>query len=149
MAVFVNVFLVSFIAAATFGITFNIPKTTVIPCGFVGMIGWVLYIGLFNGAHLNEVFSTFIASFVIAVISQFLARFYKNPVIVFNVSGIIPLVPGGLAYNTMRYFVESNYMDAMASASKVLLIAGAIAFGLVLAGIIPEILRRFRTRPTP
>lgn len=35
--------LTSFIASAAFGIIFNIPKKLLINCGFVGMVGWIIY----------------------------------------------------------------------------------------------------------
>lgn len=136
----VQSFLVSFMASAGFGILFNVPKKTVAAGGFAGMIGWVLYNALAHGNGLNVVLATAISSFIVATISQIFARFYKMPVIVFSVAGIIPLVPGGLAYNTMRHLVANDYNVAVGYASQAFLISGAIAFGLVLGGVITQFL---------
>lgn len=141
-ALIVETFVVSFIASAGFGVIFNVPRKSIVAGGIAGMIGWVLYSVLAEHFGLNAVMATAISSFVVATISQFFARFYKMPVIVFSVAGIIPLVPGGLAYSTMRHLVGNDYSVAIKSASQVFLISGAIAFGLVLAGVITQLLVR-------
>ncbi|MNR58524.1 hypothetical protein D3C85_1795460 [compost metagenome] len=88
--------------------------------------------------------ATLIASFVVTIISQFFAKIYKTPVIVFSVSGIIPLVPGGLAYDAMRNVVQNHYDVAVQLAAKAFLLSGAIAFGLVFSEVINVLLRRTR-----
>ncbi|HEU5138917.1 MAG TPA: threonine/serine exporter family protein [Bacillales bacterium] len=138
----VQAVMVSFVAAAGFGVLFNVPKKTIAAGGIAGMAGWVLYQGLAVGYEMNQILATAIASFVVAMISQLFARVLKMPVIVFSVSGIIPLVPGGLAYNTMRHLVGNDFFAATELASQVFLISGAIAFGLVLASVIAQVLLR-------
>ncbi|SFD46609.1 Uncharacterized membrane protein YjjB, DUF3815 family [Bacillus sp. OV194] len=136
----------SFIASAGFGILFNVPKKAVIPGGICGMIGWLIFEGMSGNSQFDLVLATAMASFVVAGISHLYARIHRMPVIIFSVSGIIPLVPGGGAYDTMRQLVENDYNAAIQLGSQTFLISGAIAFGLVLAGtIIPIILRSQRT----
>ncbi len=79
---------------------------------------------------------------MIAVISQFFAKWYKTPMIIFSVAGIIPLVPGGLSYDAMRKFVENDYNQATQLAAKVFMISGAIAMGLVLAEVINQVVKQ-------
>jgi uncharacterized membrane protein YjjB (DUF3815 family) len=133
----------SFLATGAFGIIFNAPKETLVKCGLIGMGGWVIYY-LLEGYTNNAVFATLSATVFIAVLSQELAKFYKTPVIIFSVAGIIPLVPGGLAYDAMRNFVENDYNTAIGLAAKVLMIAGAIAFGLVFSEVINQVIRKIR-----
>lgn len=132
---------VSFIASAAFAIIFNVPRQTLLQCGFVGMFGWIVYI-LSLRMDLEAVPATLLASFVVAVVSQLFAKIYKTPIIVFNVAGIIPLVPGGLAYDSMRNVVESRYDIALQLAVKPLLISGAIAVGLIFSEVIYQLIRR-------
>lgn len=132
----------SFIASAAFGIIFNVPKQAILKCGFAGMIGWIIYITLERQYGFDTVLATVIAAFFIAVVSQFFAKIYKTPIIVFNVSGIIPLVPGGLAYDAMRHFVENDYNTAIQLAAKAFMISGAIAIGLVFSEVINQMIRR-------
>lgn len=135
----------SFIAAATFGVLFNVPKNSLIQCGLVGMIGWILYYQLVE-IDVHVIFSTLVAAFVVGVISQFFAKKYKTPIIIFSVSGIIPLVPGGLAYDAMRHFVENDYNMAIVLATKVMMLAGAIAMGMILADVINQLMMKYVRR---
>ncbi|PLR78439.1 hypothetical protein CU633_05535 [Bacillus sp. V3-13] len=136
----------SFIASAAFGIIFNIPGKSLLQCGFVGMVGWVVYI-LLAESYFDVALATVIASFVIGVISQIFARTYKTPIIIFSVAGIIPLVPGGLAYDAMRNFVENNYNSALQLAAKAFMISGAIAIGLVISEVINQMIRKSTAQP--
>jgi len=131
----------SFIATGAFGIIFNAPKETLVKCGLIGMGGWLIYY-LLEGYLNDAILATLIATIFISVLSQELAKFYKTPVIIFSVAGIIPLVPGGLAYDAMRNFVENDYNAALGLAAKVFMLAGAIAFGLVFSEVINRVIRK-------
>ncbi|GMB10105.1 threonine/serine exporter family protein [Thermolongibacillus altinsuensis] len=133
--------LTSFIATAAFGIIFNVPKKLLLNGGLVGMIGWFIYIS-FVEYDFDSVLATFVATFFIALISQLFARIYKTPMTIFSVSGIIPLVPGGLAYEAMRHFVINDYNLALQLAAKAFMISGAIAMGLVFSEVINQIIKK-------
>ncbi|MFC4802754.1 threonine/serine exporter family protein [Neobacillus sp. GCM10023253] len=135
----------SFIATGAFGILFNAPRNTLVKCGLIGAGGWLVYY-LVEGYYDDPVLGTLLATVFIAVLSQELAKLYKTPVIIFSVAGIIPLVPGGLAYNAMRNFVEENYNTALGSAAQVLMLAGTIAFGLVFSEVINQVIRKINER---
>lgn len=142
MAVFLQM-ITSFIATGAFGIIFNAPKGSLVKCGLIGMGGWIIYYVTEEFTH-DPVIATFGATLFVGIVSFILAKVYKTPVIIFSVAGIIPLVPGGLAYETMRYFVMNEYNSAVASAAKVLLLSGAIAFGLVFAEVINQVVKKMR-----
>lgn len=131
----------SFFAASAFGVLFNAPKKSLIQCGVVGMFGWLVYTLLvYEG--IDAVPATVAAAVLVSILSQLCARIFKTPIIIFNVSGIIPLVPGGLAYDAMRNFVENDYNLAIQFAAKALLISGAIALGLVFSEIVNQVIRK-------
>jgi len=134
----------SFIGSAGFGIIFNAPRESIVKCGFVGMIGWICYYILTQNG-IDSIPATASASALIALISQFFAKLYKTPMTIFIVGGIIPLVPGGMAYNAMRSFVENDYNSAINYAAKSFLISGSIAIGLILSEVLYQIaLKSFR-----
>lgn len=133
----------SFIASAGFGILFHAPKRSLVQCGLVGMLGWILYVLLME-AGLNAIGASLGASFAVTVLSQLLAKAYKTPIIVFSAAGIIPLVPGGLAYDAMRNVVENRYDVAVQLAAKAFMISGAIAIGLVFSEVLNQFIRRSR-----
>ncbi len=131
----------SFIASAAFAILFNAPKRTLLQCGISGVIGWMIYL-LLHSMGMEAVFSTVTATFLVGVVGQYFARWYKEPVIIFSVAGIIPLVPGGLAYDAMRSFVENEYNLAVQLAAQAFLLSGSIAIGLVLSEVLGQLLVR-------
>ncbi len=128
----------SFIASATFAILFNAPRRTLFICGLVGMVGWIIYFELVLRQY-DYVPATLIAAMVISVLCQIFAKLYKTPIIIYSVAGIIPLVPGGLAYDATRKFVENDYSLAVQLAAKALMISGSIAIGLIFSEVLMRI----------
>ncbi|SES87660.1 Uncharacterized membrane protein YjjB, DUF3815 family [Oceanobacillus limi] len=131
----------SFVAAAGFGVLFNAPRRALIQCGFVGMAGWILYYVLVDNG-MDTVPATVFGSMLVAVLTQICAKVYKTPIIIFTVSGIIPLVPGGMAYEAMRSFVVNDYYAAVQYSAKVMLLAGGIAIGLMFSEVANQIFRK-------
>ncbi|OLN23005.1 hypothetical protein BTO30_06390 [Domibacillus antri] len=138
--------LLSFLAAASFGVMFNVPKKLLVKCGTVGMAGWMVFFFLSEHA-VDPLPSTVAAAFTVAVIGHVYARVYKTPVIIFTVAGIIPLVPGGTAYRAMRAFVQNDYENALSLAAKAFMISGSIALGLVLSDVFYQLILRKKMRP--
>ncbi|MFT8316944.1 MAG: threonine/serine exporter family protein [Sporolactobacillus sp.] len=125
----------SFLATCAFGIIYNIPKKPLIHGGLIGMIAWLIYFFIFR-ANRNDFAATFAAAFVIAVLSHIFARLRKNPVIIYSVCGIIPLVPGGLTYTVMNQAVGDKYNLALHLGEKAFVLSGAIAMGLIFAEVL-------------
>lgn len=133
--------ILSFLAVVSFGIIFNAPSSLLFQSGVVGSIGWMIYYILTQN-KMDPVMASFLGAFVVAIGSHALARYYRKPMIVFNVAGILPLVPGGIAYNAMRSAVENNYLDCIQYGLKAFLVSGAIVMGLVFAEVIMQLLFR-------
>ena len=128
----------SFLAAAAFGIIFNAPRRMLFYCGFVGMTGWLIY-STFNQYSRDPVQASFLGAFAVAIVAHLFAKRFKMPMIIFSVAGIIPLVPGGMAYNAMRHIVENDYITSISYASRAFMVSGAIAMGLVFAEVIIQL----------
>ncbi|KAB2338097.1 threonine/serine exporter [Cytobacillus depressus] len=135
----------SFIATAAFAILFNAPKKSLIRCGFVGMAGWFIF-RLLVDYQFDAVVASFVGAFIVAVISQICSKIYKTPVTIFSISGIIPLVPGGSAYDAMRHFVFNDYNTAVQLAAKAFMISGAIAVGLVISEVLNQLVVKIKFR---
>ncbi|WP_440897776.1 threonine/serine exporter family protein [Amphibacillus sp. Q70] len=138
--------IVSFIAATGFAIIFNAPRQSLWQCGTVGMFSWLVYVILARTLNVNIVIATLIAAIVVGIYSQILAKRFRTPIIIFNIAGIIPLVPGGLSYDTMRFFVINDYDLTIASAATVAMISGAIGLGLIVSEIINQLIRNMQWR---
>lgn len=134
----------SFLVSLGFAILFDAPKKTLIHCGFVGMIGWIIYFSAANEG-MEVISASFLASFFISLISHVFAKTFKAPVIIFTVGGIIPIVPGGTAYDAMKHFVLNQYSTAIELSAQVLLVAGAIALGIVFSEVVNQLYRKIVT----
>ena len=121
-------FIFSFAVTAGFSIFFNAPKKSLIPCGIVGGIGWCAYILMSKSSY----FSNVIASAVISLLSEILARKLKYPSINFIIPGILPLVPGLGLYNTMYSLVQKDYALAVSTGTDTLFKSGGIAIGILI-----------------
>lgn len=133
----------SFLAAVGFGVIFNAPRKMLFYCGFVGMAGWMIY-SLFEYYSGDAVQASFLGAFAVALFAHMFAKRFKTPMIIFSVAGIIPLVPGGTAYNAMRHFVENDNLTAISFAVKAFMVSGAIAMGLVFAEVFIQLIFRSR-----
>jgi len=133
--------ILSFVGVACFAVIFNAPRHLILHSGLVGAIGWTIYY-YFTQHHTDPVVASFLGAFIIAVGSHVLARWLKIPMIVFNVAGIIPLVPGSIAYNAMRSAVEDKYSLTIQFGLKAFIISGAIVMGLVFAEVIMQLVNR-------
>lgn len=122
--------LAAFFASFGFGVMYNVPTRTLFASSISGALGWLVYYIIAFQFGLEVFIGAGAASFFIAFLSQWFARHYKMPVIVFAVPAIIPLVPGGSAYNMMRAFIEGNSEAALMFATETFLVSGAIALGL-------------------
>lgn len=124
-------FIYSFIATAGFAVFLNAPKSTLLPGGLAGGIGWSVfyYLVVLTG---NDILANFIAALLVSYISEILARKLKQPAIIFVIPGVIPLVPGLGMYNTMLYLIQGDYNSAIAKGANVLFIGGSISLGILV-----------------
>lgn len=136
---------ISFIATACFGVIFNAPTKAIPACGFVGAVGWSIYYVIVD-TGLDDVRASFISAFIVSLVAHFFARKFRMPMIIFSVSGIIPLVPGGIAYNTMRNIMELDYITGLQNGMRAFMISGAIAMGLVFAEVIMQMFLRLMSK---
>ncbi|OEH84388.1 hypothetical protein BHU72_11165 [Desulfuribacillus stibiiarsenatis] len=130
----------AFLASAGFAILFQAPKSCLFAGGMIGTGGWISY-RLLALVGVPNILTLFFAAIVVAALSEWMARVFKVPVTVFAVSGIIPLVPGSIAYSTMYNFARGNYIEGLALGAKTFLTAGAIAAGLVFVGALARIVK--------
>ena len=130
----------AFLAAAGFAVLFYAPKKCLMASGSIGALGWIVNHSL-GMIDIPMILAVFIAAIIVAAASEWMARYYKTPVTVFAVPGIVPLVPGSLAYSTIYSLAEGNYYDGVTLGSKTFLVAGSIAAGLVFVGALARTIK--------
>ncbi|MGE0020059.1 MAG: threonine/serine exporter family protein [Draconibacterium sp.] len=99
------------VAAAGFGILFNVPQRTILPIVILGAVGGLVKFGtMYFGTGI--VFASFLAATMIGVLSIRMAHFKNSPPLVFYIPSVIPLVPGFFIYKMMLGIMSlSNITD--------------------------------------
>ncbi len=122
-------------------IMFNTPRKTIFISGLIGMVGWTAYVIAFQ-ANLGRVAATFIGAFLVNLLAQISARKFKKPVLVYVASGIIPLVPGAVAYESVRAAAEANYILGLEHATLTFMLTGAIVMGMAASAFVYKGIRK-------
>lgn len=131
-------------AAASLSYCFNISRYDIIWGAVTGGVGWLVY--KLVGADTTVAY--FFGAVAISFLSEIFAIVIKNPVTVYLVPGLLPLVPGGGMFQMMRAAVQGNLDDAVSIGFATLSDAGAIALAIALASsvsrLVISIVRHFR-----
>lgn len=123
----------SFVGTVFFSLLFGAPSRNCIPCGVVGMLGWLSYLLCVRYTGWGVVFATFVAAALVAVCSRAAARLQKCPEIVYLVCGIFPLIPGAGVFWGSYYLVSGQFYEAISSGFMSVKITIAIVFGILVA----------------
>ena len=97
--------------------------------------GFYSAVVLFYTPIFRRLFVAFIRNF---------SYYYKNPATVFLILGILPLVPGGGMFFTMRAFVSGSVETALELGYTTLGAAGAIALGIAIVSVIARVYGKIR-----
>lgn len=133
----------SYCATVSFGVLTNIPKKALHACGLTGTSGWLVYASL-KGYGSSEMIGYFFGALSIGLFSMYFSKKKKMPLIIFNVPSLVPLVPGGAAYQTVRSFVLGDYVAGEHYLIEMVLIATALAAGFMFTSVIEQLLRKER-----
>ncbi|MDD4321668.1 MAG: threonine/serine exporter family protein [Acidaminococcaceae bacterium] len=136
----------AFIATIAFGKLFNTPRRVLVLGGLVGAIGFAVYIYMKDVLGYSSMLSNFAGTIVLSIISEVFARIFKEPVTVFSIPGIIPLVPGLPLYRAMNFFMLNAYNVGMEKMVQASLDATAIALGILLISSIARLFKNSKTR---
>ncbi|MHC5229156.1 threonine/serine exporter family protein [Enterococcus sp. LJL99] len=139
MEVFIHI-LFSYLSTITFGIVTNVPRRVLNACGITGAVGWMIF-WFSKNLSTGEIFANFLGSVGIGLVSIYFSRKRKMPMTIFNIPSLVPLVPGGAAYQAVRNIVLGDYVAGSQEALKVIMTAGAIAAGFMITGIFERILK--------
>ncbi len=140
----------AFIATVAFSVFFHVPRKELLYCGFVGALGWMVYL-LCIDLNFSPIVSNFVAALIISEASIILSKWHKIPVTLLLIPGIIPIVPGAATYQTMHALLVADYIEALGYASYTFQVAAVIAGAIVITTMLPSILGtgpgiRFRFR---
>ncbi len=109
-------------------------------------MGWVVYVYLRKGMEYDSFFANLSATVALALLSELAARIFKQPVTIFVIPGIIPIVPGLGMYMGMTKIIENNYDAGINILLTAALDASAIALGMMFMASIFRVLKLSKDR---
>lgn len=128
----------AFLACIGFCFIFNIHGPGILICGFGGALGWLVY--LLSALVLpNAIFQCLLAAIAITVFSEVMARIRRCPVTGYLIIALLPLVPGGGIYETMRHCVQGDTQLFLSALLRTFGLAGALALGTLLGSSVVRI----------
>lgn len=133
-----------FAGSLGFALVFRVRRDRLLLASLGGVLGWAVYL-LSGMVAAQEIPRYFLAAVVVTVYAETLARAVKCPATVFLVSGTVPLIPGGLLYRTMRFFMAEDYAAFSDMGLRTVMIAVAIAVGMLFPMSLFQLVRRVRT----
>ncbi|MGX4686424.1 threonine/serine exporter family protein [Vagococcus sp. JNUCC 83] len=129
----------SFVAGCAIAILYNIEKDYTLLCGLSGMFTWFVYY-ICTILSFSEAMSSLIALLALIFLSHLLSKWKNVSSLVFNMPGIMPIVPGGLLFKTFNNLTEKHYDVALHYGFQACLVGGAIAIGFIINEAISKIL---------
>jgi len=135
----------AFAGSLGFAMLFHVRREKLLLASLGGLLAWGVYL-LVGIASDQDVVRYFVASVVLTVYAETMARVVKCPATLFLVTAAVPLIPGSSLYHTMQYFMENNLAAFSLQALSTVLLALAIAVGMLFPTSIFQIIRRLRCK---
>ena len=136
----------SLLTSVAFGVVFKINRRHLVNAGICGLLTFAAYFGI-ELLTSSLVWAAFVSSAVAALYAETHARIGKAPTIVMLMPGVVPIVPGGYLYRSVRDVVcglNSSALANLGSAAAIALgVAGGVVTLTILYGIVNDrILKR-------
>ena len=135
----------AFIVSLGFGVLFNVRDRNLFFAALGGAVGWFFYSLTLNLSGSN-VLAMLIASISISVYAEIFSRVLKNPVTLFLVCSLIPLVPGSGMYYTVFEAVKGNVFESLNYGIETISLAGVIAVGIILVSTLSRLFQKLKMR---
>ena len=127
----------AFLGTVGFAVLYGVPRREYIHAGICSTIGWMAYLVMLRLANATVIESTFVATLVVVLVSRFMAVDRKCPVIVFQICGVFPLIPGAGIFWTVYYIVNKELSVALTTGFTALGMAVAIVLGIIFMTSLP------------
>lgn len=98
---------------------------------FGGFVSWVCYLLVWQGTA-SFFISSLVASAVICVWSELMARMWKAPANIFLIPGIISLLPGAAMYYAMSGVINTDMALFVRKGEEAAFVAVGITVGIVV-----------------
>lgn len=137
----------AFIGTLGFAVLFGVPSRNYLQCGAVACIGWIVYLVLDRYTALGIFGATVCASMVVVAMSRWAAVWFRTPGIVYLITGVFPMIPGGAIFWATFFLVDGRMHEALKSGLTAVALTFSIVLGIVLVSSLPKSLfRPFRRK---
>ncbi|HEY6995905.1 MAG TPA: threonine/serine exporter family protein [Xanthobacteraceae bacterium] len=127
----------SFAGGCGFAILYNSSPRTVLAVGVLALIGNELRLAV-HDAGMALAPATFLGALVVGLLASLARRHVHEPRIALTVPGIIIMVPGTYAFQTVVLFDQGEMLAAIQAAVLGGFVVGAMALGLAAARFVSE-----------
>ena len=127
----------AFVGTVGFAVLYGVPRSEYFHVGVCSAVGWMAYLVMLRLAGATVIESNFVATIVVVLVSRFMAVDRRCPVIVFQICGVFPLIPGAGIFWTVYYLVNKQLSEAFASGFTALGVAVAIVIGIIFVTSLP------------
>lgn len=143
MQKYVMELITAFLGSLGFAMLFHVRSEKLLLASLGGLLSWGVYLlcGLFSS---EDVVRYFLASVILTVYGETMARVEKCPATLFIVTASIPLIPGGSLYQTMKYFMEREFSACSVQGLNTVLLAVSIAVGMLFPTSIFQLYRKMK-----
>ena len=121
------------ISPISFAVLFRTRKKDVLLVALTCIIGF--FCGNLGREVLGNELGPALGSFSIAVFSNFVSRFFRQPPELTLVPGLMFLVPGSIGFLGLQSFVQHQTLEGIQAAFTVLFVSSALVSGLLLANV--------------
>lgn len=125
------------VGVLAFAILFHAPRRSYGFCALCGGFAWGVFLAL-SALGWSEFMASTGAVLALTLLSRTLSVAMKLPATVFIVTGIFPIVPGAGIYYTAYGLITGDMALFQARGMETLLLAGAIAIGILVGASIPR-----------
>ena len=129
--------LASFAGGCGFAILYNSTPRTVITVGCLALAGNELRLAV-HDAGMQLALATFLGALAVGLLASVVRPWLREPRIALTVPGIIIMVPGTYAFQTVVLLDEGNVLAALQAASLGAFVVGAMALGLAAARLVSQ-----------
>ena len=134
--------LYAFIGSFGFCLISNLRGISCLFASLGGALGWFVYLML-NPLH-DDITQFLLATIVVAIYAEIMARSAKKPVTCYIIVSLIPMVPGGGIYYTMKYCLAGDTSAFIETGLHTLGIAGALAVGILFVSSCVRLINTIR-----
>jgi uncharacterized membrane protein YjjP (DUF1212 family) len=130
------------VKVSCFGVIFQVPPRYLLWSTLTGLSGWMMLQAVFDTPAAAA--GPFLSAVVVGMVSLSFGRLFRQPSQIFSVPGIVALLPGLLAFTSVRFFSAGDADSGIEFSFQVAVTATSIVFGLMTARIPFQLGARYR-----